>query len=136
MDENFYKNPFGRDIAFFLHVHIGSGPGKSSFALRLPQKEKIWDRFETRVGTDKTSEVKTVQSGGLFGEFWEYILANCTWKESDDFADYLMGQEIKNPDVFIKTLIRRLEAGRPCSTDEVYQAADSMNGVTEVSNAY
>ena len=136
IDENFYKNPFGRDIAFFLHVHTGSGPGKSSFALRLPQKEKIWDRFETWVGTDKPSEVKTVQCGGLFGELWEYIPANCTWKEADDFADYLMDQEIKNPDVFIKALIRRLEAGRPCSMDEVYQAADSMNGGTEVSNAY
>lgn len=30
MDEEFYKNPFGMDTAFFLHVHTDSGPGKSS----------------------------------------------------------------------------------------------------------
>lgn len=122
MDEEFYKNPFGMDTAFFLHVHTDSGPGKSSFALRLPQKEKIWDRFEIWVGTAKPSGVKTIQCGGMFGELWDYLPANCTWREVDDFANFLISQEFKDPAVLTERLIRSLEASRSCSLDEVYEA--------------
>ncbi|WP_157140245.1 hypothetical protein [Enterocloster citroniae] len=56
-DEEIYNKPFGEDVAFFPHLHRETGPGISSFALRLPQKEKVWDRFEVWADSNKTSKV-------------------------------------------------------------------------------
>ena len=56
-DEEIYNKPFGEDVAFFPHLHRETGPGISSFDLRLPQKEKVWDRFEVWADSNKTSKV-------------------------------------------------------------------------------
>lgn len=127
-DEMAYKLPFGKDVAFFLHVHMNSGPGESSFALRLPQKEKIWERFENWVNTDKPGKVKTVQCGGVFGELWDYLPVSSTWKEVDDFSEFLMNQKIENTDVFMKELINCIEAKQPQSMDEVCQLVAGLTG--------
>lgn len=129
-NEEIYNKPFGKDVAFFLHVHRESGPGYSSFALRLPQKEKVWDRFEVWVDSDKPSKVKTIQCGGQFGELWDYLPANSTWKEIDDFAELLMSQELKNPTVFIAEMISCFEAERPHCMEDVFRLASGLKGST------
>lgn len=80
--------------------------------------------------SDKTSKVKTIQCGGQFGELWDYLPVNSTWKEIDDFAEFLMRQEIENPTAFMAEMISCFETERLHCMEDVFRLASGLKGST------
>lgn len=119
-EKNEVQVPYDMETAFFLHLHTHSSPGASSFALHLPDKEELWEDMERWVGTDKPSEIRSMQCGGVFGELWNCLPVSSTWRQINAFAKFLMKQEMTDRAAYVSELTSLIESGRPQTMDEVF----------------